>query len=107
MRRPELPRENRFSNRVYVKRQANLSAYTCDPRRRPPQFTLRSDTITCTLSVSMAQYFEAYQYLQHVFSRLRFILVTVVTALTIALAVSVILPKTYTATARIGIDPPA
>src|SRR5260370_18044970 len=55
----------------------------------------------------MPKYFEGYQYLQHLFSRLRFIIVTLVTALTIALAVNVIQPKTYTATARVVIDPPA
>jgi capsular polysaccharide biosynthesis protein len=55
----------------------------------------------------MAHYFDAYQYLQHVFSRFRFILVTVVTALLLAIIVSNLQPRIYTATSRVLIEPPA
>jgi uncharacterized protein involved in exopolysaccharide biosynthesis len=54
----------------------------------------------------MAQ-FDAYQYLDHLRERRRWILVTCVTAVVVSLAVSLLLPPKYTATSRIVIEPPA
>jgi uncharacterized protein involved in exopolysaccharide biosynthesis len=51
--------------------------------------------------------FDAYQYLAHLRRRFRFILIVCASAALAALIVSLLLPKQYTATATIAIDPPA
>lgn len=51
--------------------------------------------------------FDASQFLQHLRRRSRFILVVCVAAGTLALLISLLLPKQFTATATIAIDPAA
>ncbi|HEV3200139.1 MAG TPA: Wzz/FepE/Etk N-terminal domain-containing protein [Bryobacteraceae bacterium] len=55
----------------------------------------------------MPESFDAFRYIGYMRSRWRFICVSCGIAVTIALVVSVIQPRQYTATARIVIDPPA
>lgn len=55
----------------------------------------------------MHESFDAYQYLHYLRRRSRFITVICVAAGAVALVVSLLLPKEYTATASILIDPPA
>lgn len=50
--------------------------------------------------------FDAYQYLRHLRGRLRFILSTCAAAGALVLAISLVLPKQYTSTATLIIDPP-
>jgi uncharacterized protein involved in exopolysaccharide biosynthesis len=50
--------------------------------------------------------FDAFRYISYMRSRWRWIAASCVTATTLALAVSALLPKEYTATARIVIEPP-
>jgi capsular polysaccharide biosynthesis protein len=54
----------------------------------------------------MAQSFDAFAYFDHLRSGWRAIAVTCVTALAVALGISLLLTKKYTATARILISPP-
>jgi capsular polysaccharide biosynthesis protein len=51
--------------------------------------------------------FDAQQYLQHLRRHLRFVLIVSVAAGALALIASLYLPKQYTATASVAIDPPA
>lgn len=51
--------------------------------------------------------FDAHQYLHHLRRRSRFILIVCAAAGLLALIVSLLLPKQYTATATVVIDPPA
>ena len=51
--------------------------------------------------------FDAYQYLGHLRRRSRFILLVCAAAGLLALIVSFLIPKEYTATATVVIDPPA
>jgi uncharacterized protein involved in exopolysaccharide biosynthesis len=55
----------------------------------------------------MAQYFDSFQFLKHLFSRTRFMLVTTVTAVVLGAIVTVLQTRTYTAVARLVIDAPA
>ena len=55
----------------------------------------------------MADSFDAYRYTSYLRSRWRFVAVSAATAVVLAGAVSLVMPKQYTATARIVIDPPA
>lgn len=55
----------------------------------------------------MPESFDAFRYIGYMRSRWRFICASCGIAVTIALAVSFIQPRQYTATARIVIDPPA
>lgn len=55
----------------------------------------------------MADSFDAYRYMSYLRSRWRFVAVSAATAVVLAGAVSLALPRQYTATARIVIDPPA
>jgi succinoglycan biosynthesis transport protein ExoP len=55
----------------------------------------------------MPESFDAFRYMSYMRSRWRWIGASCGIAVTIALAVSLILPRQYTATARILIDPPA
>jgi uncharacterized protein involved in exopolysaccharide biosynthesis len=55
----------------------------------------------------MPESFDAFRYIGYMRSRWRWIGASCGIAVTIALAVSLILPRQYTATARILIDPPA
>jgi capsular polysaccharide biosynthesis protein len=54
----------------------------------------------------MAQSFDAFAYFDHLRSGWRVIAVTCVTAIAVALGISLLLTKKYTATARILISPP-
>jgi uncharacterized protein involved in exopolysaccharide biosynthesis len=54
-----------------------------------------------------AESFQAYEYLDHLKRRWKLVLVVCAAAGALALIVSLILPKEYTATASIVIDPPA
>ena len=51
--------------------------------------------------------FNAEEYLGYLRRRLKFILLVCAGAGVLALGISLLLPKQYTATARIAIDPPA
>jgi uncharacterized protein involved in exopolysaccharide biosynthesis len=51
--------------------------------------------------------FDAYQYLAYLRRRSRFLLIVCASAALAALAISLLLPKQYTATASVIIDPPA
>jgi uncharacterized protein involved in exopolysaccharide biosynthesis len=55
----------------------------------------------------MAESFDAFRYISYLRAHWRTIGISCATAVTIAAAVSVLLPKQYTATARIVIEPPA
>lgn len=55
----------------------------------------------------MPETFDAFRYISYLRSRWRPIAVSCATAVTIAAAVSFLLPRQYTATARIVIEPPA
>jgi uncharacterized protein involved in exopolysaccharide biosynthesis len=55
----------------------------------------------------MAESFDAFRYIGYLRSRWRSIAISCATAVTIAAVVSLALPKRYTATARIVIEPPA
>lgn len=55
----------------------------------------------------MAESFDVFRYISYLRLRWRFIAVSAVTAVAIAAAVSFALPRQYTATARIVIEPPA
>ena len=55
----------------------------------------------------MPQTFDAFQFLHHLRRRWRFVASVCVGALALALVASLILPKRYTATASLVIDPPA
>jgi uncharacterized protein involved in exopolysaccharide biosynthesis len=55
----------------------------------------------------MAGAFDAFRYMSYMRSRLRWIAVSCATATSLAVAVSLALPREYTATARIVIEPPA
>ena len=55
----------------------------------------------------MAGAFEAFRYISYMRARWRWIAVSCATATLLAVAVSLILPREYTATARIVIEPPA
>ena len=54
----------------------------------------------------MPESFDAYQYLNHLRSRWRFIAAACATAVALSLVVSLMMPKRYTATVRILIEPP-
>ena len=54
----------------------------------------------------MPQTFDAFQFLHHLLRRWRFVASVCVGALALALIASLILPKRYTATASLVIDPP-
>lgn len=58
-------------------------------------------------SESPSESFDAYEYLDHLKRRWRFVLGVCVGAGVLALIVSLLLPKEYTATASIVIEPPA
>src|SRR5215470_7114619 len=55
----------------------------------------------------MMQSPEAFRYVGYVQSRWRFVVASALTAVVLAAAVSWLLPRQYTATARILIEPPA
>src|SRR2546426_4620774 len=55
----------------------------------------------------MAQPFDAYEYLDFLLSRWRFVAAACAAAVVLTLAVSLSLPKKYTAISRIVIEPPA
>src|SRR3954451_24910285 len=55
----------------------------------------------------MAESFDAFRYISYLRSRGRWIGVSCGVAVAIALAVSLLMPRQYTATARIVIEPPA
>jgi succinoglycan biosynthesis transport protein ExoP len=55
----------------------------------------------------LPQTFDAFQFLHHLLRRWRFVASVCLGALALALIVSLILPKRYTATASLVIDPPA
>ena len=55
----------------------------------------------------MAGALDAFRYMSYIRSRWRWIAVSCVTATSLAIAVSLVLPREYTATARIVIEPPA
>ncbi len=54
----------------------------------------------------MPESFDAYQYLNHLRSRWRLIAAACATAVALSLVVSLMMPKRYTATVRILIEPP-
>jgi succinoglycan biosynthesis transport protein ExoP len=54
-----------------------------------------------------AESFQAYEYLDHIQRRWKFVLAVCAAAGALALIVSLLLPKEYTAMASIAIDPPA
>ena len=54
----------------------------------------------------MPESFDAYQYLNHLRSRWRLIAAVCATAVGLSLVVSLMMPKRYTATVRILIEPP-
>jgi uncharacterized protein involved in exopolysaccharide biosynthesis len=55
----------------------------------------------------MADSFDAFRYIGYLRTQWRFVAISCITAVTIAAIVSLALPKQYTATARIVIEPPA
>jgi uncharacterized protein involved in exopolysaccharide biosynthesis len=83
--------QNRDKCRYHGQKEGHISYTTA---RVPHEFVVQDS-------------FDAYQFLHYLRRRSRFILVVCVAAGTLALLVSLLLPKQFTATASIVIDPPA